>query len=257
MADPSQTGDPGPTDANQPSDGVIVPNNELLEILAEFSAGAGHEINNPLATIIGRAELLHRRLSVAMSAGELAETRRDLRIIAGQAQRIRDMIGDLMLFARPPKPKFEAVDLRKLCVEAGRPFLEQAEKLSVTLKLPMVGAEVRIRADRVQVAVVLSELIRNALDAVSEGGEVSVHIDPGDQQNSCAKLTVEDNGRGLTSYDHVNLFNPFYSGKNAGRGLGFGLCKCWRILDLHGGRITIQPAQPAGTIVITEWPVAP
>jgi signal transduction histidine kinase len=257
MADLTPIGDRSHADSSQPREGPIVPGSELLEILAEFSAGAGHEINNPLATIIGRAELLHRRLNTSMSAGEVAETRRDLRIIAGQAQRIRDMIGDLMLFARPPKPKIENVDLRGLCVEAGRPFLEQAEKLGVTLRLPTEGGEVTVLGDRIQAAVVISELIRNALESVSEGGTVTVQVDVGENPGSHTKLTIEDNGRGLTSYDRVHLFNPFYSGRNAGRGLGFGLCKCWRILELHGGRIAIHPAEPAGTIVIAEWPIAP
>jgi signal transduction histidine kinase len=256
MVDATSNDGDRPAEPDASHDKMLVPNREMLEALAEFCAGAGHEINNPLATIIGRAELIHRRLAAAASTGEVVETQRDLRIIAGQAQRIRDMIGDLMLFARPPKPKLESVDLCAVCLDAARPFVEEANRLNVTLHLPAGDEPIHVRADRVQLAVVVSELIRNALEAVAERGQVAVRIEARDSKGVFASLLVEDDGRGLTSLDQQHLFHPFYSGRNAGRGLGFGLCKCWRILEQHGGRISIQPRVPGGTLAIVEWPLS-
>ena len=94
-----------------------------LEALAEFAAGAGHEINNPVATIVGRAELLLK--------GETnPERRQALLTIGAQALRIRDMIGDLMLFARPPKPELQSLNLvevlcQLLLVSARLPYVTQ------------------------------------------------------------------------------------------------------------------------------------
>ncbi len=120
----------------QPDTGI---RDSRLEALAEFAAGAGHEINNPLATILGRAELLQRRIDRVVPSGEAVEARRDLAIIAGQAQRIRDMIGDLMLFARPPAPKLvrcNIVDEVGESITALRPL---AESRGVQIDWPLRG----------------------------------------------------------------------------------------------------------------------
>ena len=223
-----------------------------LESLAEFAAGAGHEINNPLATILGRTELLLRRVARITPTGETAEAARDLHIIAGQVQRIRDMIGDLMLFARPPAPKFESVDLADVVREVLSSLQAEITRHEVTLvtDLSPVGP---IRADRTQVAIVVSELLRNALQATPAAGRIQVQIESG---QSHASLVIEDDGAGLTETDRQHLFDPFYSGRQAGRGLGFGLCKCWRIVEEHGGTIHVSPRDGAGVRAAVEWPAA-
>jgi signal transduction histidine kinase len=238
---------------------VTPPNSELtlqhakLEALAEFAAGAGHEINNPLATILGRTELLLRRVERLAPSGETGEATRDLNIIAGQVQRIRDMIGDLMLFARPPAPKLEACDLSETVRTVLKTFANQAAAQGVDLRQNLATGV--IQADRIQLAVVVSELIRNALQATSGGGVIAVsatwRVDP-----PGAFLVVEDDGVGLSKDDREHLFDPFYSGRQAGRGLGFGLCKCWKIMQLHGGAIEVGPREGGGVRVTTEWRMA-
>lgn len=232
----------------------LCPVEDELAVLAEFAAGAGHEINNPLSTILGRVELVLRRLNDQPSSGAAAEMSRDLRVIAGQAQRIRDMIGDLMLFARPPKLRCEVVDLRELAWQAARPFQTTADERRITLNLPSNDPPAPIAADPVQVKVVIAELLRNAFESLDSSGSVTLRIAA--TPTSRTRLVVEDTGRGLTSYERQHLFHPFYSGRNAGRGLGFGLCKCWRILAEHGGDIEIRPRTEGGTAVITDWPTA-
>jgi signal transduction histidine kinase len=205
-----------------------------LAALAEFAAGAGHEINNPLGTISGRVQLL--------LPGETdPERRRALTTIGGQAYRVRDMIGDLMLFARPPAPQFAAVRLDESAAEVVAKLSSLAAERECTLTLEGSGL-VEIRADVVQVAVVISNLVRNALEASPRGGQVIVRVSSrGDAAGQGGgRLTVIDQGAGLTSTDLEHLFDPFYSGRQAGRGLGFGLSKCWRIVELHGGQITVK-----------------
>jgi signal transduction histidine kinase len=228
-----------------------------LRSLAEFAAGAGHEINNPLATILGRVELLLRRLDRGVTVtGAVEETRRDLQIIAGQAQRIRDMIGDLMLFARPPAPRLEALDISAITQAAIAPLAVEAANAGVQLHFAPSKAAV-VRADRVQLTIVICELVRNAIAACSERGHIDLSTQTVSRGNqSVVRLQVEDNGRGFSPVDREHAFDPFYSGRNAGRGLGFGLCKCWRILERHGGRIGIDSGSNSGTIVWTEWPPA-
>jgi signal transduction histidine kinase len=224
-----------------------------LEALAEFAAGAGHEINNPLATILGRTDLLLRRIGRLAPSGETAEAARDLNIIAGQVQRIRDMIGDLMLFARPPAPKFEACDLGESVRTALKTFHSQASFQGVELK-PELEPGIVIRADRVQLGVVLSELLRNSLNATATGGMINVATTAGDVR-PVARITIEDNGSGLSETDQEHLFDPFYSGRQAGRGLGFGLCKCWRIIQVHAGVIEVVAREGGGVRAVVDWPM--
>ncbi|MBX3443387.1 MAG: HAMP domain-containing histidine kinase [Planctomyces sp.] len=225
-----------------------------LEALAEFAAGAGHEINNPLATILGRVERALRRLDGAPSAGALNETRRDLRIIAGQAQRIRDMIGDLMLFARPPAPHRERLDLGEAVRSACGSLATFAAERAIVLDVDLAPGVI-VDADPVQTRVLASELIRNAIEASPAGGAVSVSLRAADP-SLAAQLLVVDAGPGLGPEDVEHLFDPFYSGRPAGRGLGFGLCKAWRIAELHDARLTVANRPAGGMEASVDWPAA-
>ncbi len=215
------------------------PDPAKLEALAEFAAGAGHEINNPVATILGRVQLLLRDETDP-------DRRQALHVIAGQAYRIRDMIGDLMLFARPPQPQPVRCDLAGVVAGVVDRFAERLEQRKIELT-PQLDESVFVWADEGQLAVVVSELLRNSVEAVEPGGHVSVAVGyESGGRRSWGVLTVQDDGPGLTEEEREHLFDPFFSGRQAGRGLGFGLPKCWRIVDAHGGHLVAEPAQPTG-----------
>lgn len=218
-----------------------------LAALAEFAAGAGHEINNPVATIVGRAELLLKDESNP-------ERRQALLTIGAQALRIRDMIGDVMLFARPPKPEPISLDLVTVVDDV-------LQKLSDSFRAKSLSVDrcgepsVSIWADTVQLRVVISNLLSNSVIASSSRG--SITIECGIQEDSArrwAVVSVHDQGIGLSPIEREHLFDPFFSGRQAGRGLGFGLSKCWRIVEQHGGRIESESSPEAGTIFRVYWP---
>ncbi|TXT21941.1 MAG: ATP-binding region ATPase domain-containing protein [Planctomycetota bacterium] len=220
-----------------------------LEALAEFAAGAGHEINNPVATIVGRAELLLK--------GEASPERRQALITIGaQALRIRDMIGDAMLFARPPKPEPKPLNLVDVVGEVVRKLDETARTKS--LKCIQKGeSPVPILADPVQLRVVISNLLLNSMTASAVSGMITVESSSqaADSRN-WAVLVVHDRGVGLSALEREHLFDPFFSGRQAGRGLGFGLCKCWRIVERHGGRIDCESSSENGTTFRVTWPAS-
>jgi signal transduction histidine kinase len=218
---------------------------EKLESLAEFAAGAGHELNNPVATIAARAQLL-------LKDETDPERRRALAVIGGQALRIRDMIGDLMLFARPPLPLPEELDLSAEISGIVEKLRKDSDERCC--RLVFAPAEsVSVFADATQLRVVVSNLLRNSLEALPDAnGEIAVTCGPSGERMS--QFTVTDNGCGLSDNDRRHLFDPFYSGRQAGRGLGFGLCKCWRIVSNHGGRIEVE-AHDGRTTFRVIWPV--
>ena len=204
-----------------------------LDALAEFAAGAGHEINNPLAIISGHAQLLFRQVTHP-------EGRRMLATIVAQAQRAHEMITDARLFARPPKPVFSPVNYHDLLQKVVEEWTPQAESRQARLELVNQSGRPELLeglADPYQVPVALGAIVKNALEAVPENGIVRLQIEADEHE---IRISVTDNGPGITAEVRAHLFDPFFSGRQAGRGLGLGLSKAWRIVTLHGGRIDVQ-----------------
>jgi signal transduction histidine kinase len=220
-----------------------------LRALAEFAAGAGHEINNPIATIVGYAQQL--------LPGESDPDRRHaLATIGAQAYRVRDMIGDCMLFARPPEPRPQALDLAMVVREVAGKFAHEAQPASIRWQVE-ADSEVVAYADPVQLRVVISSLLRNSCEALVSGGTIAL-ASRSSQENErpVAVLLISDDGPGLSEPDREHLFDPFYSGRQAGRGLGFGLAKAWRIVTLHGGRIDVSSPSGRGVAFAIVWPAS-
>ncbi|QDT41294.1 Sporulation kinase D [Gimesia alba] len=225
----------------------VLPRVDKLEAMAEFAAGAGHEINNPVATIVGRVQMLLK--------GETdPERRRALTTIGGQAYRVRDMISDAMLFGRPPVPRPSLHNLKQTTEEV-LASLDEAithSESQLTVEIPESHS---IWADETQWKVVLSNLILNSLNVLETGGQiriVSEELTAGEKRS--LHLRVIDNGPGLTDQEREHLFDPFFSARQAGRGLGFGLSKCWRIVSLHGGSIEAETNIDQGVTFHLIWP---
>lgn len=246
---------------------------DRLEALAEFAAGAGHEINNPLGVIIGRAQLLLRDESDPAR-------RRDLALIAAQAERIHEMIAGLMLFARPPQPQWEPMLAQDVLAEVVREMQPRAALRDIRLESDAPDEPLRLVADRAQIGVALRELIDNALLAVGEHGHVAVQVrraeappghplpaaaagpavprgPGGDRSGEWIVFTVRDDGPGIAPDVLKHAFDPFYSGYAAGRGLGVGLCQVWAIARLHGGVVTLDSSPGCGTQSALYVPMQP
>jgi signal transduction histidine kinase len=217
-----------------------------LEALAEFAAGAGHEINNPVATIVGRAQLL-------LSDEKDLNRAQALQIIGGQALRIRDMIGDVMLFARPPHARPEFLNLLDLAVQSQKSQFDliRQRQANICFEIP---EDQLLWADRTQTLVLLSSLLRNSLESGDQSGieiclSATIQVRNG---HDWSVLRLEDDGPGISAAAREHLFDPFFSARQAGRGLGFGLSKCWRIVQIHGGAIEV-PELPNGNTRFDIW----
>jgi signal transduction histidine kinase len=128
-----------------------------------------------------------------------------------------------------------------------------AEWSRVTI-VPGSMAGILLQVDPVQFAVALHELLRNAAEAMlPDGGEIRVESSV---EANEVRVSICDTGKGFSDVERRHAFDPFYSGRQAGRGLGFGLCKVGRIVTGHGGRIVIETAAGGPTTVTTWWPGA-
>lgn len=215
-----------------------------LAALGEYAAGAGHEINNPLAAIKGRtAQLLQEE--------DDPHRRHLLQTIGAQVYRIRDMIGDSMLFAHPPALQPAKFNISQLLESVVHRFADEFAERKISLWGNRETSAFWF-GDETQLSIVIAELLRNALQAVENGGRIQIdcyHESANDGNWLILKLA--DNGSGLSRLEREHCFDPFFSGPQAGRRLGFGLSKCWRIVTQHQGTITVSES-PAG---LTEFTI--
>jgi signal transduction histidine kinase len=241
-----------------------------LEAMKELAYGAGHEINNPLANIATRAQTL-------LQDERDPERRRKLAAINAQAFRAHEMIADLMLFARPPQLQPKSIELGALLSRVADEIHEDAQASGVGINVRPLEKPIHFTGDPVQLAVALRAICTNAIEAVPNGGNIEVSATciregeapaepasetdlmarqeprpPGVRATGAIQITVADNGPGIPPEIRPKIFDPFFSGREAGRGLGFGLSKAWRIVTLHGGAIAVRETPGGGaTFVIT------
>jgi signal transduction histidine kinase len=219
--------------------------------LAEFAAGASHELNNPLAVIVGRAQLLLARTT---DPGAL----RSLRAILTQAQRAHRILRDLMFFARPPEPRPRFCQPEEIVRHCVRDLREFADERGVRLVAEARGSDAKVWADPDALRHLTEVLLRNALEATAKGGTVQVATATMTSPAGTPQALwwqVQDSGRGLSSTDAAHLFDPFYCGRQAGRGLGLGLPRAARIVEQAGGAIRWHPAPGQGTIFHVHLPL--
>jgi signal transduction histidine kinase len=212
-----------------------------LEALKELAYGAGHEINNPLANISARAQAL-------LADERHPHRRRMLASIHAQAMRAHEMIADMMLFARPPAPKREPVNLVELARQVRAELLEDAREQQTELTLRAPDEPVEILADWTQIAATLRSLCVNSLEALVHGGRLEIALEKPAPADSHVRVSVSDTGPGIPPDARPHVFDPFYSGREAGRGLGLGLSKCWRIVTMHGGSIGVESSNSQGAV---------
>lgn len=226
-----------------------------LQALYNFAYGLSHEINNPLANITTRAQLL------LVDEPDL-DRRKKLTTIVQQAFRAHEMIADLMLFARPPALDLKPTDLCQL----GLSLLDELRDVAAAQQtsLSFQGqAAVLTTVDPVQIGVALKALLQNALEAVRASGNIQLSIGKAASSIRSKRapkipqisIAVEDNGPGISADSLPHIFDPFYCGREAGRGLGLGLSKAWRIVDLHGGWIGVASKLGVGSRFTITLPI--
>ncbi|HEX3147867.1 MAG TPA: HAMP domain-containing sensor histidine kinase, partial [Gemmataceae bacterium] len=217
-----------------------------LSAIAEFAAGASHEINNPLAVISGQSQYLLKQ--------ETNERQREsLHSIVRQTQRIHAVLHELMLFARPPEPQPEWVDLGQLVRSVAGDLTPFAVERRVDLQTSHQPTSLWVEADPKQMTIALTALLRNGVEATPAGGWVRISTAFRPER---LEVIVEDSGPGPDERSRAHLFDPFYSGRAAGRGRGLGLPAAWRLARENGGDVRYVPATGGPTRFVLTLPAA-
>jgi len=214
---------------------------EKLAGIGRLAAGVAHEINNPLAVILGYAKLLHRHADEA--------TARDLSVIEDETLRAKLIVDGLLELARPREADPEPLDLRALCDEAVGRLRETGLLTGVAVE---VSGQAAVLGHPYKLRQVVLNLVRNAAEAAGAGGRVEVAVEPSPQG---ASVRVRDDGPGLPDDARARLFEPFFTTKAGGTGLGLAVSQ--GIVRAHGGDIEAGSPPGGGTTFTVRLPASP
>ncbi len=212
-----------------------------VSALGELAAGAAHELNNPLAVISGRAQLMRDK-------APSPEERKTWSLIADQAQRISDILTALMEFASPPPPQPEAWNAFDLLKSAAEEFSSSSHPQAASAQVDIeVGDDTPPAwADAAQIRSVIVEAITNAATAADGPPHVRLSARRGDDGQSVL-LIVSDDGPGMDAATLEQVFTPFYSLQRAGRRRGLGLPRARRYVENNAGKIWLTSTKGRGT----------
>ena len=220
---------------------------DRLVSVGELAASIAHEFNNPLQIIMGFAqELLDEEQQIG--------PRRDgLKIIEAETVRCRELIRNLMNFARPQSAKPEATDVEPILANASRLAWHYLVKAKVRLQTDIAPDLPAIKGDANQLQQVLINLLFNAAEAMPNGGEVKIAAAVSGDKTIV--ISVTDTGIGIPDSALPHVFRPFFTTKQK-KGMGLGLSICERIVRGHGGHIAIESAPGRGTTFHLHFPIA-
>ncbi len=221
---------------------------ERLAAMGQMIGGFAHELNNPLTSILGMAELLQE--------GDVGEgARKQLTILHQQARRAAEIVQNLQYFARPPAPGRSQVDLNELVQRTVQMQAYPLRKSNITVDFLPDPAIPTIVADPNQLMQVFLNLLLNAEQAIREGREKgTIRIRIGRKPDSVLVL-FQDDGPGIAPENLEHIFDPFFTTKRPGRGTGLGLSICKTVLREHGGNIEAATAPDGGALFTITLPV--
>jgi PAS domain S-box-containing protein len=216
---------------------------EKLASLGRMVAEIAHEINNPLQAVSGNAQLL-------MLEDDIKGTvTKGLKIIEQQCYRARDIIKRLLLFAKPAKMSAVEKDINEVAEDAIKLIEISLHLSNVRILREYAREEIKVEMDVVQIEEVFMNLLRNSMEAMDKGGTITVST--GSKGNK-AWVSIKDTGSGMTEETKEHIFDPFYTTKDTGTGLGLSVC--FGIVKAHGGEIMYESAPGEGTKAVVFLP---
>jgi two-component system NtrC family sensor kinase len=225
-------------------------NTEKLASMGQLAAGVAHELNNPLGTILLYTNLLQRKLK------ERTDLSHDLNLLVEESNRCKKIVGGLLDFARQNRVRMEGVNLGELLqriVKVSFDSVKLAEK-KIRLVLENESSGPMADVDRDQLTQVIVNLIKNAVEAMDgKGGEIRVKAEELPEPGR-VHITVADQGCGIPAEDRERIFQPFFTTKNIGKGVGLGLPICYGIVKMHRGNIWYDSVVGQGTVFHIEVP---
>jgi two-component system, NtrC family, sensor kinase len=221
---------------------------ERLASIGELAAGAAHELNNPLTSIIGFSELL-------MEKDTPDYIRRDLALIHSEAQRAANVMSNLLTFARKHRPVKQLAQINDLIEDVLRLRAYAYKAHSIEVERNLAPDLPAIMVDSFQMQQVFLNITINAEYFMTEAHNRGKLIVTSEQQDGAVKISFADDGPGIPVDNLTRIFDPFFTTKDAGKGTGLGLSICHGIVAEHGGQIYAKSESSKGTTIFVELPI--
>jgi PAS domain S-box-containing protein len=218
---------------------------QKLAALGQLSAGIAHEVRNPLSSIKMSLQILEKRMNP-----EGNDLKR-FKIAQKEVEHLEELVNNVLVFAKPVEPKMAPVDLAKV-IEQVLALAEKGiadKRIDVKLEVQEIP---QVTVDAAMIADTFLNIIRNAVDAVEDKGYIHIYARSIGSKPPAVLVVVEDNGCGIDEEDMPHLFNPFFTKKKYGTGLG--LSQVSKIVELHQGKIEIISEKDKGTKVCITLP---
>ena len=221
---------------------------EKLASIGRLAAGIAHEINNPLTSVLTFSSLLLRK-------AEQDGQKDKLEIIVKETTRCRDIVRDLLNFARQGEPRKEERSINQV-IESALSLTKNQLKVrenSITVKKEL-GELPPLRLDPNQMLEVFINVIINAIDAMAKGGELGIKTGLAEDAKA-VEIKISDTGYGISKENLEKVFDPFFTTKEVGKGTGLGLAVTYGIIDGHNGSIDVESEVGKGTVFVITLPL--
>ncbi len=232
---------------------------EKLVALGEMAASIAHEIKNPLVSIGGFARRLHKKIP------EGSREKTYSRIITKEIERLEEIVNNVLSFTRPATGGFSSCDLNRLIEETAALFKRELKRLGITLQLDLMPTPNRLECDGNQIKQVLINLLNNSIQALSRKdtpgtGDNRIRIRSAafhllTDRSEHVLFEIEDNGGGIPETIIHDIFNPFFTTRHDGTGLGLTIC--YRIIRNHQGEIQLSNQLGKGVKITITLPRHP
>jgi GAF domain-containing protein len=221
---------------------------EKMAALGEMAAGLAHEIRNPLATIGGFARRLHKKLPEEFNFKNYAS------IVIREVDRLETLLQDVLTYSKQVPPSFEPCQLNAIVRDMVDIYREDFQDSNISLDINLDPSLPQVEADAQQVKQVLINLFSNAKQAMYGGGKLTIETSHWHTASGTGvAIAISDTGGGVPPDVVANLFNPFFTTKREGTGLGLALSK--RIVEGHGGDIGVINREGEGLTFVLHLPL--
>lgn len=218
---------------------------DQLAAVGEIAARMAHEIRNPLTSVSGAIEVLQK------NAGLDSQDKRLMNIVVRETERLNQLLTDFLIYAKPSTPKFEEVEVDQLLQETSELFSKSYKDPKIKFILD-IEPHVCVFGDPKQLSQMIWNLVKNASESMyDKGGEISAsaHKDP---SRGGVVVEIQDQGPGIPKETQAKIFQPFFTTKSRGTGLGLALVQ--RIAEDHGGVISVERGNSGGTKFSIHFP---
>jgi two-component system, NtrC family, sensor histidine kinase HydH len=215
-----------------------------LNAIVSLAAGVAHEIRNPLSSIKGFAVYFKERLSGNKEDEQTAD------VMIAETERLNRVISQLIEFAKPLELKKEKVQFVELVQHTLKLIAADAQKNKISIEINAAAEMPAVEVDPDKIKQVLLNVFLNALAALNEGGKLTIELAP---KTDNLTVIISDNGAGIEKMDLPKIYDPYFTSKPAGTGLGLAVVQ--KIMEAHGGKINVESAAGKGTKVFLYFPL--